>query len=231
MICFHSPYKVVPDVFPVYLHASNCDACPCAPVTTVKNAKYLGLHFDDTLSWRVHIEELARRLRVVCAHLYALKSLCDANVRKMVYKSLGESIIRYGITIYGFASSSRLKIINRILKKIAYSLSYGTVSQGDDVSLSMCQSDMLFVEQQVLFDIMCKNYFSPIFKNLNVKSRCLRHLEKYIVPRVYTNYGKRTRAFYVPANFNNLNDNETTGSFKEIKAFLRSWAIHEAQNC
>lgn len=49
-----------------------------------------------------------------------------------------------------------------------------------------------------------------------MKSRSLRQIEKYLVPRVYTNYGKRTRTLYVPANFNKLNENDMAGTFKQI---------------
>lgn len=137
LICFHSPYRTFVETTSVFLHTSSCHNCSCRPVDLVHDVKYLGLQFDETLSWNLHIEQLAKRLRVVCVHLYALRSVCCLAVKRMVFKCLGVSIISYGLTIYGHASSYKLNTLNSILHKIARNIMYGTRHHGDRTEIIM----------------------------------------------------------------------------------------------
>lgn len=191
LLCFHSPYKQPKICSNIYLHDKNCSYCSCPPLELKSSFKYLGMTFDETLSWNFHIQELAKRLRLVCVYMYALRSICDVSVRKMVYKGLGESILRYGITIYGTASLYKLNILSRILYRIASNLAYGTSCHDKAVIASMEHFEMLPVHKQFIFDILRKNFFHSVFKIDNIKVRPLRQSEKYVIPRIYTNYGKK----------------------------------------
>lgn len=53
----------------------------------------------------IHIEYIEKRLRLVHVCMYITRSICDVPLRKAVYRVLGESIIRHGLTVYGSASS------------------------------------------------------------------------------------------------------------------------------
>lgn len=180
------------------------------------------MHLDDTLSWSVHIEHVAKGLRLVCACMYNLRSVCDFRVKKMVFQSLGESILRYGLTIYGL-DLTNLNVLNSILKRIAQSIICGTYFHNADPSVSMDLVDMLPVKNQFIFDILCNNYFPSEFKPINKKPRPVRSIEKFIVPRVHTNYGKKARNFYVPFYFNKLPLNPSITSYKQASEFIRSW--------
>lgn len=92
LICFHSPHRKVELPLPLYLHNNLCRNCKCASVNFSTKVKYLGLIFDETFSWTSHIEHLATRLRQVCASIYKIRSVCDGKLRKIIYKTLGESI-------------------------------------------------------------------------------------------------------------------------------------------
>lgn len=219
----HNPHKRLTQCRPIYLHDSGCRECLCPVVPRSSTVKYLGLTFDETLAWDTHIQEVAKRLRVVCSYIYSLQFTSDSSIRKMVYKSLGESVVRYGLTIYGHASQYRLNILNRILKRISRSISYGTLLQGGDIDLIMQQLEMLSVDKQFAFDALCKHYFSNTFKVDNKKQRPLRRIEPFVIPRIYTNYGKRMRSYYIPCLFNKLKVDAALHSFKKIKTSLRLW--------
>lgn len=82
---------------------------------------------------------------------------------------------------------------------------------------------MMSVDKQFAFDALSKHYNSNVFKVDNKKQRPLRRIETYAIPHVYTNYGKRTRSYYVPSLFNKLKVDAALHSFKQMKLFLRLW--------
>lgn len=74
-----------------------------------------------------------------------------------------------------------------------------------------------------MFDALCKHFYQNEFKVGNVKARPLRNVEKFVLPRVYTYYGKRTRAFYVPHLFNRIKTEPVVNNMKQVKTFLMSF--------
>lgn len=67
----------------------------------------------------------------------------------MVYKALGKSIVRYGLTVYAHASRYWLKLLNRLTKRISRSISYEALIQGDDKDLITRQREMQLVDKAV----------------------------------------------------------------------------------
>lgn len=54
--------------------------------------------------------------------------------------------------------------------------------------------------------VISKHYWTSALKAPQVEKRVLRESKPFVVPRVYTKYGKRLRSFYVPEFFNNMSD-------------------------
>lgn len=97
LVCFHNPHKKLDKLKPALLHSKNVQGCSCVPLELSVTATYLGLELDETLSWRVHVESICKKLRYVAAQLYQIKSSTSVKLRKIVYQALGESLLRYGI--------------------------------------------------------------------------------------------------------------------------------------
>lgn len=112
------------------------------------------------------------------AHLYKLRSSCTMSVKMFVSKALGESIIRFDLTIYGSASPCELNTINSILNGIATHLVYGTQHHGKTSDHTADHIQMLDVRRQFIFDVILKTLFSDQFNTANVKPRCLRHTSR-----------------------------------------------------
>ena len=85
--------KAVYDLRPVVSHNE--------PITHVSSYKYLGVHIDSTLSWRVHVEGLCSRCQ---RRLYFLRRLRAYGVEQrfmlLLYHAVLERIIRYGINAW-----------------------------------------------------------------------------------------------------------------------------------
>lgn len=118
LMCFRHPHKRIDLDSPLFLHATMCADCKCMPMEYVCTTKYLGIRFDEHLTWRNHTEFVAKRLRVLSAFLYRLRSVVDVALRFKVFQALGDSILRYSSTaVCGACSTSRKQRLDNILHK------------------------------------------------------------------------------------------------------------------
>ena len=68
-------------------------------ITQVSSYKYLGVHIDNLLGWKTHIDNLCNRLQ---QRLYFLRRLrlygVSSHIMMIFYRAIVESILRYGIS-------------------------------------------------------------------------------------------------------------------------------------
>lgn len=157
--CFHSPYRKIDSLAELFLHGYPCNNCTCQSLNYLTKIKYLGLLLDDKFSFIHHIEHVARKLRAVCGVIYKLRTVCDVRLRKILYKSLGESILRYGITIYGWASKEKLNILNTIIRKIARNVVYGSTCSTAAIGDILCSHSMMSVQKLLVATLLTKHFF------------------------------------------------------------------------
>ena len=67
----------------------------------LSSVKFLGLTLDEGLNWKLHIEQLAKKLNRVHYSLRVLKGYMSQDSLKIVYLSCFQSILRYGIIFWG----------------------------------------------------------------------------------------------------------------------------------
>ena len=77
--------------------------------------KFLGLMFDDNLTWNNHIDQLISKLNSACYAIRAVNAILSRKGLRMLYFSYVHSIISYGIILGGYTPNS-IKIF-RIQKK------------------------------------------------------------------------------------------------------------------
>lgn len=92
-------------------------------IEKVLQYKYLGLHLDaPKLSWELHLQHLKRRLSTIAGIFWRLGKLCPRRVLKQIYHSMFQSLVIYGIGIWGTATKqllSQLQIIqNRAIRNL-----------------------------------------------------------------------------------------------------------------
>lgn len=226
LMCFRSPYKQVMFDVPIFLHDQNCDQCDCEKMDTVKTTPYLGLHFDENVLWSNHIDHVIQKLRVVSAYLYRLKSGCDVNLRREVYLSLGESVIRYGITIYGTCPKYKEQKIDSIINRCVSNIVYGSKHELKETKERKNAVELLSFENVFKFVVLTSHYFSKEFKEIPNRIKTLRHTETYAIPKIYTNYGKKQRNYYVPAIFNSLpKDILSLSSKRQMYKKIKEWCF------
>ena len=84
--------------------------------------KYLGIILDNSLSWKPHIEYLQSKLSSASGIMFRTRKYMPSPVLRLVYNSLVDSYLRYGIASWGTAAAylcDRLQASqNRVLKSL-----------------------------------------------------------------------------------------------------------------
>ena len=87
-------------------------------IKETSETKYLGVYIDKNLKWHVHTEYLANRLKKLIYKFYIIRTFLNIKELIIIYKSLAESIIRYGILVWGGLYNNALQKLNIVHKYI-----------------------------------------------------------------------------------------------------------------
>ena len=89
------------------------------------NYKYLGIVIDEKLNWKLQITKLCSKLSSVCGVISKVRHYLDRSSLLLIYHSLFDSRLRYGILGWGSASEqyiSKLRVLqNRTIRFIMFS--------------------------------------------------------------------------------------------------------------
>lgn len=83
--------------------------------------KYLGLMIDKNLRWSEHSSHITNKIRKLIYKFYQLRDILSKKTILNIYNSLVESVIRYGLIIWGGAYENALnpvKVIQKTILKI-----------------------------------------------------------------------------------------------------------------
>ena len=87
--------------------------------------KYLGIIVDDNLNWKLQINKMCSKLSSVCGVISKVRHYLNRSSLILIYHSLFDSRLRYGILAWGTASEqylSKLRVLqNRTIRFIMFS--------------------------------------------------------------------------------------------------------------
>ena len=69
-------------------------------IRKVSQVKYLGVTFDQHLTWKAHINNLCSRANSVKAFLHRNISSCPVDIKSRCYQSLVRSIVEYSTLVW-----------------------------------------------------------------------------------------------------------------------------------
>ena len=79
--------------------------------------RYLGVIVDETLTWKEHCKQLCCTISKYVGVMYKVKHYVNNQALRMLYHSLINSRVRYGITAWGKAASCPLQPISVVLNR------------------------------------------------------------------------------------------------------------------
>jgi len=108
-ILFRSKRKKFNDEFNLLIDNSIVSRC--------HSIKFLGMVFDEFLSWDNHVKYIGKKLSSCLYSMNALKRCVDLNVLSKVYYSLFDTYIRYGLHLWANTSQSNINYLTKLQKK------------------------------------------------------------------------------------------------------------------
>jgi hypothetical protein len=75
-------------------------------VPKVNDIKFLGLHINNTLSWKTHIDKILPKLCSACFAMRSVKPCVSQQMLKAIYYSYFNSMMSYGIIFWGHSAGS-----------------------------------------------------------------------------------------------------------------------------
>ena len=159
--------------------------------------KYLGLTFDPSLTWNNHINELCTKLGKRLGILHRLSIILPKNSLQPIYFSLVQSVIDYGITIWGRTTENNLQKIQRFQNRavrictgcfdytissrtLIKQLSWFTVKQRCDYLTGMYKC-VNHIAPDYLCDLFCLN--ADIYQ-VNTRSNQVNNIDVYQQPQL-----------------------------------------------
>lgn len=209
------------------LHNRKDNKCNCEPLEYVNTYKYLGMHIDHNFNWKTHINVVCSKLRSVMGKMYYLHKLISKKTMLVVYYALAESVICYGLNVYGRTFQTYIEEIKKLqIRSLKYLLDSKTKNNLKGVYEKLYKMyKILPVTQRVQYLIAIDNYYNnkyKVFKKSRYRTKNIR-IRKYVQHFVKNYYGRRTDKFLVPKIYNDIEclREENKYSIMEVKNKLK----------
>lgn len=125
-------------------------------IKSVSNIKYLGIYLDNHLRWDVHVKNTHKKIRGLLHKFKVLRDILKIKETIIVYKSLVESILRYGIIGWGGVAKSILEPLQRIQNQIIKIIYSKNIRYTTDILYNECK---LFDIRQIYSSVLLLNQF------------------------------------------------------------------------
>ena len=164
-----------------------------------QSVTYLGLCFDEKLTWTEHINKLSLQLAKYGAMLYQIRDFVNQHTLSMSYYAFVCSRVQYGISVWGTAAKTKLREIeirlNNIVRTITWSKRFTHVTHLYKKLELLKLHDLYKLEIAKIMHKLFNNKLPPILKSRFVKTdmihahetRSVKPVRVIIFYRVLTN--------------------------------------------
>ena len=213
----------------IKLHKNTCNLlgdCTCEiKIYKTDMVKYLGVYIDKYLRWDKHVEYVTTKLRKLIYKFLQLRQILNRKTLKMVYHSLVESILTYGLVVWGLATENVLRSLKVMQKCILKIMIFKDIRY---------PSSELFGETQVFpFELLVtKIMMSFMFKNESYKTVLMhknntRNLnnKKLQIPKMKFSATQKHISYVGPKLFNSIPDVFKLKPYARVKNELNKWIL------
>lgn len=175
----------------------------------VKSQKFLGVWFQENLSWNTHVDKLESELSKTVGCIFKLNSLIPIWLKKKIYYALFYSRLNYSMLVWGTTSEKNLNKLEILQKKVLrlFENYYGNPRE--------MSSSPLFIKHRILKARQVYEYklLLFIYKNklhtMTAQEGALKYsLRRQLihVPATRTGYGRALIAYRAPQLLNHLGE-------------------------
>lgn len=214
-----------------------------ASIEKVNSFNFLGIHIDDKLTWKAHINNLSTKISKSTGVLNQLNNYVPQNILTTIYSSLTLSHLNYGISCWGYARKTILKPITTLQKKAIRIITKGCYNC--HTSPLFKQLNMLKVEDMIKLNEY-KVYFKhtqhelPEYHMVNIEKAPnksnTRHKQLLKIPFTKTKAAERDIFSNCPITINNsptiITEKVHTHTYKSYVRYIKSRIITDYEiNC
>ena len=180
-------------------------------IDRVDTHKFLGIFVDEELNWKTHVDKIATQISRTIGIMYKLKHFIPRKVLRLIYLSLIQSHLMYGISVWRSIDSSNCNRLITLQKK-AIRIVSGTKYNS--------HTDPLFKKENLLklddlYKLCCIKLYClflqnkcPLFikKSVNIKKNiyCTRQSYDVYKSRVKSKYDKQLLNYKIGETWNKL---------------------------
>ena len=135
-------------------------------IPKVDEVKFLGVTFDQNLSWDAHMQSLYKRLKCTIAMIKRIKPCIPKDNFKTLYSKLFESHMLYGISIWGGIPQYKTAKIFMLQKKRL------RIFFGDYETFSTCARVRPYGTQFLTSEVYMHEHTKPIFNSYRILTLC-----------------------------------------------------------
>ena len=134
-------------------------------IECIPNFNFLGIHFNEHLSWKPHITHISNLITKRIGVLNRLKNILPTSIKLMIYNSLILSRINYGILAWGYNSERIFKLQKKAVRLITLA-KFNAPSEPIFKSLNLLKVQDIFEICQMKFyhNYLNKNYLISSIK-------------------------------------------------------------------
>jgi len=195
-------------------------------IECVSEIKYLGVMLDQHLRWDVHALFIAGKLRKAIHIFYILRNILTKHFLGMVYTSLIESILRYGIIVWGSllpSNAHSLQTVQNSLVKIMLGLN--RLFPTDDLYQ---KNKILNIKALYVHTLLCWMHKNK-HKNVTITHRYMTrgNVNEHVARNKYSkSICQRQSNFYGSKYYNILPHHlKTIKNFKKFSASVKNFIL------
>lgn len=226
---------IVPPNIRVTYHSSfhcrpnNCHT-DCFDIEVVNSFKYLGIHLDSNLDWKIHVANVKRYLLSASRIFFLLRNVCPISVLKIIYHALVMAKLQYGLSSWGSCGISTLKpiytqqkmILRTILRKNRFEPSWPLFKINHILPL---QHLYVYKVLKIFFKRSGQQNMRVV-AHYNLR---MNHQNYFVIPKFNNDHYRRSISVAAPTFFNALPD--TIRSQIYSKSFLNKVKVWLFETC
>lgn len=194
-------------------------------ISPVTDVKYLGIKIDAKLKWDTHVNYVLKKLRKLVYRFKCLRDVLDINQLKILYHSLIESHLNYGILGWGGVLDCHLRKLDTLQKRLLKIIFKKEITYSSDVlfkEVKVMDTRMLYFYQCVLYQ-----WSSGTHTTTSVKTRF--NLSNNIkIPKTNTTCGQRCFTYLGPRALNSIPvDVKSISNRRNFKYTMKKFIIEK----
>ena len=210
-------------------------------ITKLQNVKFLGITFNEFLSWNVHVTDICKHVAKGVGLLRKLKYVLPSNVLQMIYNCLVLPHLNYCNQVWGNTYKSHILKLFTLQKKAVRIISK---------SHGLSPSSPLFKKLRLLsiYDLVTLNtlifmfnvhakvipdkYCNMFILNSNVHTYNTRQCKNYHQPNVRSTSGLNSLAYKGIKKWNQLPENIRSSTTKSrFKTLCKRYLVDSCETC